>query len=97
MITRITVLVYHFLNPYEKIAVLERNKNGNIALPYCKNSVRPDYEKWIEHGLIELWGPPGQRDQRYTPPNDPAFLKRMAEYLYRYGYDIEYEMEIEEV
>jgi len=67
------------------VAVLRRTR-GRVRIDHVVDRLRPDYERWVNHGLIELIGPPGKKDQRITKPTDPVFLERVRDYVAKYNF-----------
>jgi hypothetical protein len=70
------------------IAALRRTGH-DVVLEFAAAPVRGEYQAWVDHGLTELYGEPGRRDQRHTRADDPEFLARLASFLVAMGFTAE--------
>lgn len=66
-------------------ADLRETAEGAIAC-YVTPALVGDIDKMLRHGLVEIAGHPGRRDQRVTLRTDPEFLPRLALYFTHYGF-----------
>ncbi len=79
-------------DPYQRELVLQLSwSEGTVRIDAADPLVRPDVDRWLSRGLIELIATGTGTDrslvQRVTEASDPLFLPRVAESLHRqFGY-----------
>lgn len=69
-----------------KRIVALRVVEGAVTCTACSDLMRPDVERWLQHGLVDIVGEEGSREGRHTLANDPAFFPRLAEVARRHGF-----------
>jgi hypothetical protein len=66
-----------------RVASLWAVRNGYASR--ATDTMRPDIERWLRDGLVEVTGRTEGKVTRRTPPDHPEFLSRLASHVRLHG------------